>query len=106
MAAEARRRVLWFGLSIRDHALYRRYREAMAPILARHGGAFGYDFTIGEVLKSEVAAPIDRVFSMLFPSRAAAEGFFADPAYRAVRAELFDPAVESVSPLGAYDEDR
>ncbi|MFT3766194.1 MAG: DUF1330 domain-containing protein [Minicystis sp.] len=106
MDADARRRVLWFGLSIRDQALYQRYREAMTPILARHGGRFGYDFTIREVLKSEVEAPIDRVFSMLFPSRAAADGFFADPAYRAVRAELFEPAVERVSALGAYDEDR
>ena len=57
-------------------------------------------------IQADGANLIDRVFSMLFPSQAAADGFFADPAYRAVRAELFDPAVESVSALGAYDEDR
>ena len=46
MAADARRQVTLFGLEVTDDAGYARYREAMAPILARHGGAFGCDFVV------------------------------------------------------------
>ena len=104
MAAESTRHVLIFGLEVRDEPLYRRYREGMIPILAAHGGAFGYDFVVSQVLKSEAEAPINRVFTMIFPEKSAAERFFADPAYRAVRAELFDASVGAVTKIGSYDE--
>ena len=61
---------------------------------------------IGKVLKSETAARINRVFTIIFPEQRVAERFFADPAYRAVRAELFEPAVESVTAIAAFDETR
>jgi uncharacterized protein (DUF1330 family) len=104
MAAEPTRHVLVFGVEVRDEPGYRRYRDGMAPILEGHGGAFGYDFVVSRVLKSETEAPINRVFTMIFPERSAAERFFADPAYRAVRAELFDTSVGAVTKIGAYDE--
>lgn len=103
MAAE-KRHVQVFGLEIRNGDLYRRYREHMTPLLHAHGGEFGYDFTIAEVLKSKTAAPIHRVFFIYFPSAAAAADFFADPAYRAVRSEFFEPAVGQVTKLAAFDE--
>ena len=74
----------------------------MAPVLARLGGAFGYDFVVSEVLKTEVEAPINRVFTMTFPDRRASEGFFADPEYAAVRAELFEPSVGHTTILAEY----
>lgn len=104
MAAEATRHVLIFGLEVKDEPLYRRYRAGMIPILHRYGGAFGHDFVVSEVLKSQTPAPINRVFTMTFPERSVAEGFFADPAYQDVRAQLFVPAVGAVTKIAAYDE--
>ena len=104
MAAEPTRHVIIFGLEVRDEPIYRRYRDGMAPLLEGHGGAFGYDFIVSHVLKSETEAPINRVFTMVFPERSAAERFFSDPAYRAVRAELFDSSVGAVTKIGSYDE--
>jgi uncharacterized protein (DUF1330 family) len=104
MAAEPTRHVRIFGLDVQDEAVYRRYREGMTPILHGHGGAFGYDFVVSQVLKSETEAPINRVFTMVFPTTSVADRFFADPAYRAVRAELFDAAVGAVTPIASYDE--
>lgn len=104
MAADATRHVLIFGLDVQDEAGYRRYRQGMTPILERYRGAFGYDFVVSQVLKSEAEAPINRVFTMVFPAKSVAERFFADPAYREVRAELFEAAVGAVTPIAAYDE--
>ena len=55
-------------------------------------------------MKSETAAPINRVFTMVFPERSVAERFSDDPAYKAVRAELFEAAVGSVTRIAAFDE--
>lgn len=104
MAADPHRHVLIFGLDVKDEAVYRRYREGMTPILLTYGGAFGYDFVVSQVLKSETEAPINRVFTMVFPGKSEAEHFFADPVYRAVRAELFEASVGAVTPIAAYDE--
>lgn len=90
------------GLWVTDHERYRQYRAAMAPLLARFGGAFGYDFVVSEVLKTEVEAPINRVFTMTFPDHRASEAFFADPEYVAVRAALFEPSVGHTTILAEY----
>ncbi len=58
------------GLTVTDDALYQQYREAMAPLLAAHGGGFRYDFTIAKVLKSASEHPINRVFAIGFGSKA------------------------------------
>mgnify|MGYP000210970382 CR=1 FL=1 len=90
------------GLWVTDAEGYRRYRAAMAPVLARFGGAFGHDFVVSEVLASETPAPINRVFTLSFPDRRAREGFFADPEYVAARATHFVPAVEHTTILAEY----
>jgi uncharacterized protein (DUF1330 family) len=104
MAAETNRHVLIYGLEVRDDALYARYRAAMAPILQRYGGSFGYDFVVSKVLKSEATAPINRLFTMRFPSAQGATDFFADPAYLTVRAELFEGAVAAITKVASFDE--
>lgn len=104
MAADASRHVMIFGLEVKDEVLYRRYRAGMTPILQRYGGGFGYDFMVSEVLRSETSAPINRVFTIVFTEKKAGTDFFADPAYLAVRAELFEPAVGRVTKIGEYDE--
>ncbi|KYG03476.1 hypothetical protein BE18_14400, partial [Sorangium cellulosum] len=88
MGADGRQHVLLVGLQIADEASYARYRAGMTPILSSYGGAFGHDFVVARVLKGE--AGINRVFTLLFPDRAARERFFADAQYLAVRAELFE----------------
>lgn len=104
MAGEPTRHVRAYGLAVADAAGYRRYREHMTPILHRHGGAFGYDFEIARVLATESDRPIDRVFTIAFPDRAAADRFFADPAYLAVRRAWFEPAVAAVTAIASFDE--
>ena len=104
MGAERGRHVLLIGLEVRDHALYARYRAGMQPILARYGGAFGFDLAVERALKSPGSEPINRAFSIVFPDRAAREAFFADADYCAVRAACFEPSVASTTWLGEYDE--
>jgi uncharacterized protein (DUF1330 family) len=104
MAGEAMRHVQLYGLALADPAKYRTYRERMTPILHRHGGRFGYDLAIAAVLASELAHPIDRVFTIAFPDRAAAERFFADPSYLEVRRTWFEPAVAAYTRIASFDE--
>jgi hypothetical protein len=67
-------------------------------ILARHGGAFGCDFVVAQVLKGPNPR-INRVFTLTFPSCANRDRFFADEEYRSVRARSFEPAVGAVEVL-------
>jgi uncharacterized protein (DUF1330 family) len=91
------------GLTVTDDATYARYREAMAPLLAAHGGGFRYDFRIAEVLKSASSHPINRVFAIYFESKAKKDAFFANPDYLAVKARYFQPSVAGTTIIGAYD---
>ena len=99
MAADTRRQVTLFGLEVTDDAGYARYREAMAPILARHGGAFGCDFVVARVLLGP-SPRINRVFTLAFPDAGSRDRFFADETYRAVRKQWFEPSVGTVAALG------
>lgn len=91
------------GLDVRDDAAYARYREAMAPLLAAHGGGFRYDFTIARVLKSASEHAINRVFAIYFASAAQKDAFFAHPEYRAIRARYFEAAVAGTTIFGSYE---
>lgn len=91
------------GLQVTDEEGYRRYREAMTPLLEACGGGFRYDFRVAEVLRSETEAPINRVFLIHFPSVAAKEAFFADPRYLEARAAHFVPSVGAVTILAEYE---
>ena len=105
MAGEpASRHVRLYGAQVDDEATYQRYREAMMPLLHEHGGGFRYDFAVSRVLISETSPPINRVFMIGFPSRAAADALFRDPRYLAVRRALFDPAVAAITQLAGYEE--
>ncbi|WP_437934769.1 DUF1330 domain-containing protein [Sorangium sp. So ce341] len=101
MGAEGREHVLLMGLEVTDEAAYASYRARMTPILSSYGGAFGHDFVVARVLKGD--ARINRVFTLVFPDRATRERFFADAQYRAVRAELFEPAVAAALVLGELE---
>jgi len=91
------------GLTVTDDALYQQYREAMAPLLAAHGGGFRYDFTIGKVLKSASEHPINRVFAIHFGSKAQMDAFFAHPDYQAIKARFFQRSVAGTTIFGGYE---
>ena len=85
------------GLEVLDEERYAAYRAGMKPLLHAAGGRFVCDFRVSEVLPADVTGEVDprinRVFVLSFPDEAAKDGFFADPAYAAVRAEHFEGAV-------------
>ncbi|HTV23806.1 MAG TPA: DUF1330 domain-containing protein [Polyangiaceae bacterium] len=92
------------GLMVDDQARYAEYRAAMTPILHAHGGDFGVDLDVARVLKSPADGPLNRVFTIGFPSREAYERFFANADYLAVRAKFFAPAVSRVCVLAQWED--
>jgi uncharacterized protein (DUF1330 family) len=102
MGANNEKYEMLIGLYVTDDEKYSRYRERMAPILEGYGGSFRYDFTIGEVLKSESAQPINRLFILTFPDVWSKDNFFADERYVGVRAKFFEPAVRTVTYISEY----
>src|SRR6266850_2456527 len=105
MAVERGRYVILMGLEVTDDASYARYRVSMTPILESHGGSFGCDFVVAKVLKGP-SERLNRVFTMSFPDRMTRERFFANPRYREVRAEHFEPAVASAIVLAELGGER
>ena len=93
------------ALQVTDDAGYAEYRREMTPLLEAVGGGFGYDFRVSEVLIAPTETPINRVFTIRFPTREANEAFFADPAYLAIRAEHFDPSVAETIRIATYETD-
>lgn len=90
------------GLQVTDQAQYAQYRQHMLPLLEAHGGRFVLDVHVAEVLRAPEPKPINRLFTLRFPSLADYEAFFADPDYLAVRKRYFEPSVAAVQRLGRY----
>ena len=90
------------ALNVTDEMLYQKYREQMAPILKKHGGGFGYDFKVSEVLKSEVETPINRVFTIFFASEEASKAFFSHDEYQRIKAACFEKSVSSTTIISRY----
>ena len=91
------------GLYVTDDDLYRKYREHMFPVLQSFGGAFGYDFKVSEVLKSEVEAPINRVFTIFFESEDSMNSFFNNKKYLEIRAKYYEPSVSATTVISKYE---
>ena len=88
------------ALNVVDPALYAKYRAAMTPLLEAHGGSFGLDLWVGEVLRAPDPKPFNRLFTIIFPSPEKREAFFSNPEYLAVRKALFEPSVSATTNLG------
>ncbi len=104
MAAESARFTQLFGVQVDDQQKYSEYRARMTPLLHAHGGAFGLDLDVARVLRAPNDAVMNRVFTIVFPSRQASSAFFANESYRAIRAEWFEPAVSRVLTLAEWTE--
>jgi uncharacterized protein (DUF1330 family) len=96
------RRELLVGLRVADNDEYDAYRAGMRPILDAFGGTFRRDFRVTESL-TEGDPGVNRVFILSFPSADAKDRFFADPAYRAVRAAHFDGSVAHADIIAEYE---
>jgi uncharacterized protein (DUF1330 family) len=94
---------LMVGLTVTDDAKYQQYRDAMAPLLAAHGGGFRYDFTIAKVLKSASDHPINRVFAIYFGSKAQMDAFFSNADYLAIKSKFFQQSVAGTTIFGAFE---
>jgi len=72
----------------------------MKPLLEAHGGSFGLDLWVAEVLLSSAPQPFNRVFTIRFPSPEQRAAFFAHPDYKVIRKTFFEPSVSAVTELG------
>ena len=91
------------GLNVVDDEAYQSYRDEMTPLLRRYEGGFGYDFKVAEVLRAETEAPINRVFTIYFPSDEASKAFFSDVAYLKIKARFFETAVADTTIIATYE---
>lgn len=79
-------------ITVHDDATYQRYREAVAPIIAAHGGRYVVRAGAARIDPDPNAAVVspegdwhpDRIIVLAFPSRAALDEFVTSPEYRAV----------------------
>ena len=92
------------GLDVINDEEYQRYREGMTPILESFGGSFGYDFKIEEVLKSKTENPINRVFTIDFPSKEVMDAFFSDPSYLKIKSQHFKNSVKSATVISMHEK--
>ncbi|HEY3254989.1 MAG TPA: DUF1330 domain-containing protein [Polyangiaceae bacterium] len=88
------------ALNVVDADLYSKYRAAMTPLLEAHGGSFGLDVWVAEVLRSPGPKPFNRLFTILFPSPERREAFFSNAEDLAIRKALFEPSVAASTELG------
>lgn len=92
------------GIYVSDDEEYQRYREGMLPILHSFGGAFGFDFKVSDVLLSKTEDPINRVFTLDFPSREIMDEFFSNPEYLAVKKRHFVHSVTSTTVISMHEK--
>ncbi|WP_440877329.1 DUF1330 domain-containing protein [Thalassotalea sp. PLHSN55] len=90
------------AIDVSNDEIYDQYRKHMKPILRTYGGEFGFDFRIAEVLQSKTNDPINRVFTLSFPSKDAMEAFFTDAKYLAVKKQYFEPSVSSTTVISLH----
>ncbi len=92
------------GLEVSNNEIYAQYRAAMKPILSAYGGAFGFDFIVSDVLLSQVDVPINRVFTINFPSQEVADKFFAHPDYLQAKSQYFVSSVRNTTIIASYEK--
>jgi uncharacterized protein (DUF1330 family) len=90
------------GLNVLNHEGYQTYRRETAELLAQHGGEFGYDLVVSEVLHGEGPTNLNRVFTIRFPSEADKSAFFSNETYLQLRREHFDGSVGETVIIASY----
>jgi uncharacterized protein (DUF1330 family) len=90
------------ALDVLDEDIYQKYRDAMLPILHEHGGQFVVDVKLRAILKFPEQGPVNRLFTIEFPSLERLEAFFSNPHYLVVRKQYFESSVGNVCGLGKF----
>jgi uncharacterized protein (DUF1330 family) len=91
------------GICVTDEEEYSNYRKGILPILQSYGGSFGYDFKVSEVIQTKEVAPINRVFTIEFPSQEVMEKFFNDPDYLVVKKTHLDISISSRTVIAMFE---
>ncbi|MCJ8338146.1 MAG: DUF1330 domain-containing protein [Pseudomonadales bacterium] len=94
---------LLVGLNVTDAEQYRKYREAMTPLLKKHHGGFRYDFWVNETLKSETSNVINRDFVIYFKDKNCKELFFNNTDYLLIKKNYYQGAVAATTILSEYN---
>jgi uncharacterized protein (DUF1330 family) len=68
-------------VTVTNASAYEGYRQAVSPVVARHGGVYLVRGGRSEVLEGR---PAGRVVVLEFPSVAAARAFYESPEYQAI----------------------
>ncbi len=76
----------------------------MLPIPKAHGGDFGFDFRVYEVLLSKTDDDINRVFTLEFPGKRVRNYCFPSPDYIAIRAKHFNRSVKSKTVISMHEK--
>ncbi len=92
------------AMNVTDPVGYKKYRDAMIPMLHAVGGKFSYDFDIARTFISEAKHPVTRVFMISFPSREIFEKLFADPEYQKIRKEYHAASVDGYTTLAEIED--
>lgn len=93
---------LLVGVNVTSEDGYQTYRDNIAPILTEHGGGFGYDFRVSEVLKSQSENLINRVFTIYFPDEKTKDAFFANADYLEVKKAHFEGSISHTTIIAEY----
>ena len=88
------------NIEVRDAALYGRYREEVAPLVAAFGGRFLVRGGELEILEGEL--PLKRLVVLEFPSLAEARRFYNSDEYRPVMQLRLDSCVSHVVLVEGY----
>ena len=92
------------AIEVSNNDQYDIYREQMEPLLIKVGGSFGYDFKIEKVLRSKTTAPINRVFTIEFPSQQIMDEFFTSDEYMLIKNNYFDKSVSSKTVIAMFEK--
>ena len=92
------------AIYVKNQEEYQRYREAMTPILRSIGGKFGYDLSVDKVIKSKCQNPINRIFTIEFPSKAVMQTFFNREDYCAIRDEHLAHSVSHFTVISMHEK--
>ena len=67
------------ALNVVDPDLYAKYRAAMTPLLEAHGGSFGLDLWVGEVLRAPRPEAVQSAVYDHLPVARATRSVFLEP---------------------------
>lgn len=91
------------ALHVMDAERYARYRDEIGPLLRQAAARFRLDVEVSRVVLPVNRPGFNRLFVLAFPTQAAKQAFFADPAYAEARTRHFPHCVAAFVTIAEYD---